>query len=255
MTADRSKSDELALRNALTDRRRTRPSSSFFHPDWPLTRQLAQDTDEAIRLFAHGDVLDVGAGRAPYRAAILPRARSYVTMDVSPGQGIDIVGSAMDIPFPAARFDTIFCAQVLEHVPDPVRVVAEFARVLRPGGHAILSVPQYWPQHESPFDYQRLTIFGLEELARRHGFSIIHRRRQGGGFAVAGQAVNNVLAERLHFGDDRYSRRSKLIRAALIVPFFVLSNLAFGALDRALPSRDDTLNHVVVLRLSSTASA
>jgi 2-polyprenyl-6-hydroxyphenyl methylase/3-demethylubiquinone-9 3-methyltransferase len=42
------------------------------------------------------------------------------------------VGEAL--PFPAASFDVVYCCDVLEHVTDLGRVIAESARVLRPGG-------------------------------------------------------------------------------------------------------------------------
>lgn len=43
-------------------------------------------------------------------------------------------GSADALPFPEASFDAVSCCDVLEHVDDPGRVLAEIARVLKPGG-------------------------------------------------------------------------------------------------------------------------
>ena len=51
--------------------------------------------------------------------------------------GLDIryvVGAGEELPFPDAAFDLVFCCDVLEHVADLDRVIAETARVLRPGG-------------------------------------------------------------------------------------------------------------------------
>ncbi|MGN3974573.1 class I SAM-dependent methyltransferase [Tsuneonella sp. SYSU-LHT278] len=44
------------------------------------------------------------------------------------------VASLTDIPFPDAHFDVVWCAGVLMHTADESRVLAELARVLRPGG-------------------------------------------------------------------------------------------------------------------------
>lgn len=44
------------------------------------------------------------------------------------------VGDAMALDCAAASFDVVICAQVYEHVPDPVRLMQEIERVLVPGG-------------------------------------------------------------------------------------------------------------------------
>lgn len=193
-------------------------------------------------------MLDVGAGRAPYRELLKGRVGEYVTLDTAPAPGIDVVGSALELPFGDAEFDTVLSSQVLEHVPDPQKMFSELCRVVRPGGVVVISAPQYWPEHESPYDFRRFTIYGLRDLGRRFGFEAIEERRQGGGFAVALHAINNVLAERMHFGDESVPRSRKVVVAGLVFPMFAILNLLFVILDLALPSRDDTLNHTVVFR-------
>lgn len=51
------------------------------------------------------------------------------------------VGPADSVPYPDAFFDAVLLLDVLEHVPDDAAVLREIARVLRPGGTLILSVP------------------------------------------------------------------------------------------------------------------
>jgi SAM-dependent methyltransferase len=46
-----------------------------------------------------------------------------------------------DLSFASASLDAILTFDVLEHVPDYERAIAEFARCLRPGGHLIMTVP------------------------------------------------------------------------------------------------------------------
>lgn len=50
-------------------------------------------------------------------------------------------GSILDIPFADESFDVIECTQVLEHIVEHEQAAAELVRVLRPGGHAIITVP------------------------------------------------------------------------------------------------------------------
>jgi ubiquinone/menaquinone biosynthesis C-methylase UbiE len=50
-------------------------------------------------------------------------------------------GDLSHIPFPSGHFDLIISRSVIEHVADPPQVFREFARVLRPGGKAIILTP------------------------------------------------------------------------------------------------------------------
>ena len=62
------------------------------------------------------------------------------------GQGHAIVGDGLALPFPDGCFDKVVAAEVLEHVPDDAAVLAELARVLRPGGVAAVTVPRWYPE-------------------------------------------------------------------------------------------------------------
>lgn len=50
------------------------------------------------------------------------------------------VATIAQLPLAAASLDGIICSSVLEYVPDPALCLAEFARVLRPGGMLVVSV-------------------------------------------------------------------------------------------------------------------
>jgi ubiquinone/menaquinone biosynthesis C-methylase UbiE len=47
-----------------------------------------------------------------------------------------------DIPLEDNRFDVVFCNHVMEHVNDPIQCMKELFRVMKPGGWAIMQVPQ-----------------------------------------------------------------------------------------------------------------
>jgi len=92
------------------------------------------------------DVLEVGVGSGLILARIAPLAKSAVGVDISHGmlekaRARDLTvfeGSATDLPFPAARFDTVYSFKVLAHVREIGRAVADMTRVTRPGGHLLL---------------------------------------------------------------------------------------------------------------------
>jgi SAM-dependent methyltransferase len=50
-------------------------------------------------------------------------------------------GNAEELPFKDASFDRVFCTEVIEHVQHPEHVLREITRVLRPGGRAVISLP------------------------------------------------------------------------------------------------------------------
>jgi len=72
------------------------------------------------------DGLDVRADAIELAREVAPRARV-------------VVGDAAALPYGDASFDVVVCSEVLEHVDDPARVLAEIRRVGR--GHAVISVP------------------------------------------------------------------------------------------------------------------
>lgn len=52
-----------------------------------------------------------------------------------------LVGSIEHLPFDDASFDGVLCSSVIEYVPDAGQALGEIARVLRPGGLALMTVP------------------------------------------------------------------------------------------------------------------
>ena len=93
-------------------------------------------------------VLDVGAGNCRYHALFSHCV--YKTHDFAKlskeltggGYGkLDYVSDICSIPVEDESFDAVLCTEVLEHVPDPVKAIEEFARLLKPGGKLILTAP------------------------------------------------------------------------------------------------------------------
>ena len=131
-------------------------------------------------------MLDVGCGGQPYRDLFAPAVASCVGMDRWDGPGVDVRGDAQAPPFCPGAFDTVLCSQVLEHLPEPGLAVAEMARVLKPGGHLIVTAPHIWGIHEEPHDYFRFTRYGLAYLMERAGLEVMEVRAMAGYWVTAG---------------------------------------------------------------------
>lgn len=99
-------------------------------------------------------------------------------------------GTLHDAALPAGHFDVITLWDVIEHVPEPVALLAEAARVLRPGGRLVLTTGDWdsayaqrqgigWHLMTPPW---HLTMFGRATLAlaaRRAGLHVVGMRSEG----------------------------------------------------------------------------
>lgn len=146
-----------------------------FVAESPLHRRpLAAEVAAAARALPSGTkVLDAGAGEAPYRD-LFARC-DYTTADWpasvhAGGRSADLQADLHELPVPSASFDFVLITEVLEHVADPDRVLAELARVLHVGGGLLLTVPFVCELHEAPHDVGRYTRFGIDEMLSRAGF-------------------------------------------------------------------------------------
>jgi SAM-dependent methyltransferase len=133
-------------------------------------------------------VLDAGSGKAPYRD--LFSHAHYETADFAKLKTsyyeLTYVCDLTAIPVEDARFDRIVFNQVLEHVPDPLAVLRELARVTKDGGRILCSCPFFFHPHQRPYDFYRYTAYGLRKLFEDAGFRVQKLEWVEGYFATVG---------------------------------------------------------------------
>lgn len=116
---------------------------------------LARRLDELLALGGDERVLDVGAGTGALAFALAPRVREVVAVDAdeamveraragAPANVETAVADGERLPFDDFSFDVATCVRTLHHTHRPELLVAELARVTRPGG-TILVVDQLAP--------------------------------------------------------------------------------------------------------------
>lgn len=178
--------------------RRASIGESWWHHHYIVLSFLDRWIASTAYPYVTGDVLDYGCGAQPYRRFFGPKCRRYVGADVAPAHGVELdilFTPGQPLPLANESFDTILSTQTLEHVQDVDLYMSECHRLLRPGGHLILTVPMQWRMHEQPYDYWRFTRYGVLTLLSKVGLSVCDLSPCGGAWALVGQVINSHLSE------------------------------------------------------------
>lgn len=153
----------------------------------------------SVRLFAEifdppGPVVELGAYYPPgyaWLSNLRPYfpGREYIGCDLRAGEGVDRIEDAQELSFADSSVGTMLAFEILEHVRDPHRAIAEADRVLREDGVLAVSTPFDYGLHAFPDDYWRFTASGLDRLLARFPEKVIFalgpRRKPAFVFAVA----------------------------------------------------------------------
>ncbi len=98
----------------------------------------------------------------------------YTTTDLESPLA-DVKADICNLPFENDAYDVILCNHVLEHIPDDTNAMQELYRVLKPGGMAILQIPQDLSREKTFEDNsitdkkERAKIFGQYDHVRVYG--------------------------------------------------------------------------------------
>ncbi len=99
---------------------------------------------------------------------------SYIGLDMRDGPGVDVVGVAHELPFVAGRFEVVVCTEMLEHDPAFWLSLAEMGRVLKEGGHILLTTRgNGFGEHNEPSDYWRFMPSSRPLLAQLAGCVVL----------------------------------------------------------------------------------
>ena len=123
-----------------------------------------------LEKYVHGCCLDAGAGRSSYESVLRNKAQEYYSIDIQKRPVLSVQGSVLKLPVRNGSIDTVFCSQVLEHVPEPETALREFYLCLKPGGILLLTAPHLAYLHNEPHDYFRYTKHGLRFLLEKNRF-------------------------------------------------------------------------------------
>ena len=175
-------------------------------------------------------LLDAGCGTGSYAAALRPHAGAIDAVDLNPSM-LEVARTKLDgapgcpvalheasleaLPFEDAGFDAVMVNQVLHHLPDspgegrPLlrRVLGELARVLRPGGAAVVNICSH-EQIRSGWWYAALVPGAVETMCGRHADTeVLTRLLAASGLEPRGRLVPSDALMR---GDAYFNGRGPL---------------------------------------------
>ena len=145
-------------------------------------------------------VLDVAAGTCPYKHLFknhIYKAQDFVQLAPDQHRGghgygdIDYICDAAHIPVPDQSFDVVICTEALEHVPEPIKIISEIARIVKSRGKIILTAPLGSGLHQEPYHYYGgYTPHWYKHFLTQYGFSEVN--------------ITSNASSLMHFGQQAY---------------------------------------------------
>ena len=113
----------------------------------------------------------------------------------------DVKADICNLPFEDNQYDVLFCNHVLEHIPDDTKAMQELYRVLKPGGMAILQIPQdlnraiTFSDDSITDEKERAAIFGQYDHVRVYGRDYFDKLRTIGFTVVEEDYTTKISPE------------------------------------------------------------
>lgn len=189
-------------------------------------------------------VLEVGCGQGSFGARVSRRA-AYLGLEPDPisyavaaqrippqgGEVRQIMTAALE---PGRTFDLVCAFEVLEHIEDDETALRDWVRLIRPGGHLLLSVPadpsRFGPMDEHAGHFRRYSVDRLTALAENVGLVDVRATVYGWPLGYALEAVRNRLdARRPSASPDASMAERTAASGRLMQPSRRLTGLAIAA--------------------------
>ena len=149
----------------------------FGSRDYEILNDLNRRLNDYNQYYIGKDVLEFGCGEGSFLKAINDKVKSCVGIELQE----DYINHLNDIDIRCSddleaindeTLDSIFCLHTLEHLENPIKVLKEFRKKLRPGGHAIVEVP-----HANDFLLKDLNCLEFKDFTLWSQHLILHTRK------------------------------------------------------------------------------
>jgi len=229
--------------DAFTRTKTTRWSVWKFN--WLANHKIIRALEHACH-HASGDLLDVGCGSRPFAPIFAGRVRRYWGTDLAASKFLgahppDVYSRAEALPIRTASMDTLMGLSMTTYLPEPLEMLREAQRVLKPGGMMLLEFTQMAPLHDAPYDFYRFTRYGAAYLLERAGFEPLEFIPIGGLWARVGLSMIAWL-NRINRGPTR------ILTELPVRLLYIILQVGCEILDRLFFDPGEVLSHLVVAR-------
>lgn len=185
--------------------------------------------------YVMGDLLEIGCGQGRGVALLKEKVKSFT--------GIDKIKEVVDdltaahphasffqavippLPFSDNSFDTIISFQVIEHIDDDNNYLAEIARILRPGGKALITTPNIkMSLSRNPWHIREYTAIQLELLCKKY-FKGVELKGITGNDKVMDYYKQNQLSVKKLTRFDIFDLQHRLPAFMLKIPYELMNRL------------------------------
>jgi SAM-dependent methyltransferase len=225
--------------------------SPYFIAKYYILKDIKSTLDSYSFL---GSLLDIGCGEKPYKS-LFKNITEYIGIDFKNYSiNKDFTGGVPEaffaddyldtfvLPYKDQSFDNVVAFQVLEHHKNPTKMISEAVRILKPGGYILMTVPFLAGIHEEPYDYQRITRYGFNELFSKNNCEIVEIKQQGSVFST----ISMLLNEYLNYVAAK-SKPHYLFSMLIYLPFILFSYLTL-ILDTFFRSNNIFFNYLILVK-------
>ncbi len=219
---------------------------------WTVLRKSNYEfyKDEIKKISKKDTLLDVGVGPAQFHD-LFADINKVVGIDFEPYSKADVISDlSKPMPIQSNYFDVVISSNVLEHIPYPAVTLHECARVLKPGGIFVASVPFLLMVHQKPYDFYRYTEFALQRLCEDAGFTSVRIEPLGASIDVVSTNFFHFLKELFNYTATIKNPVSKFSMKIVIRVVSAVSKIGIASLQivgRKLPqNKDYTMGYGIV---------